>query len=283
MATVDLHLHTTASDGRLTPTQLIQLVAERGLRSVAITDHDTTEGLAEAWEASQAFPHLRLIPGIELSTDIGDNDIHLLGYFIDPDNPGLQQTLVGYRSGRVDRAQRMVEKLRELGIMVEWQRVQDLAGEGSVGRPHIALAMVEKGYIQRPQEAFEHYLANNGPAHAEREKLAPAESVRLVEEAGGVTVLAHPAELPQLEDTVEALKAYGLVGMEVYYAQYSADTIARLAGLSARYGLLPCGGSDYHALGNLNEPLPGELGPPPEVVVELERRAMSLQGGAGHG
>jgi predicted metal-dependent phosphoesterase TrpH len=278
VATVDLHLHTTVSDGRLTPTQLIQLVADRGLETIAITDHDITDGLEEAYTAAEAFPHLRLIPGIEISTDLGEHEIHLLGYFLQTDHPGLQETLTRYRVGRVDRGRRMVEKLREMGIMIEWERVKELAGDGSVGRPHVALAMVEKGYITRPDEAFVRYIGHNGPAYAEREKLLPKDSVRMVTEAGGVAVLAHPAQLTDLDGIVEEMQSYGMVGMEVHYAQYTNETIGRLAGVAQRHGLVPCGGSDYHGLGNLNEPLPGELGPPQESVDELERLAMASRG-----
>ena len=283
MATVDLHLHTTVSDGRLTPTQLIQLVADRGLQTIAITDHDITDGLTEAAEAAQAHPQLRLIPGIEISTDLGQHEIHLLGYFLQPEHPGLQETLVQYREGRIGRGQRMVEKLRGMGIMIEWERVKELAGDGSVGRPHVALAMVEKGYISRPEEAFVRYIGHNGPAYAERVKLVPQESVKLVTDAGGVAVLAHPAQLTGLDSIVEEMKSYGMVGMEVHYAQYSSQTIARLADVAERHGLVPCGGSDYHGLGNLNEPLPGELGPPQESVDELERLAMALRSGGSNG
>ena len=159
--------------------------------------------------------------------------------------------------------------------MIEWERVKELAGDGSVGRPHVALAMVEKGYINRPDEAFAKYIGNNGPAYAEREKLLPQDSVRMVTEAGGVAVLAHPANLMDLEGIVEEMKSYGMVGMEVHYAQYSSDTIGRLASVANKYGLVPCGGSDYHGLGNLNEPLPGELGPPQESADELERLALA--------
>ena len=278
MAIVDLHLHTTASDGRLTPTELVRLVAERGLQTVAITDHDTTEGLAEAFQAASAYPQLRIIPGIELSIDLSGADVHLLGYFIDPGHSDLQETLARYRLGRVERARQMVQKLNELGIMIEWERVAQLAGEGAVGRPHIALAMKEKGYVEQPRDAFTHYLGHNGLAHVEREKLPPRESARLITEAGGVPVLAHPAYLTQLDAVIEELKGYGLVGMEVHYAEYAPDTIAELATVASRYGLVPCGGSDYHAMGNPNEPLPGELGPPPQVVEQLERLAKTGQG-----
>ncbi len=274
MAIVDLHLHTTASDGRLTPTELVQLVARRGLKVVALTDHDSTEGLDEAFEAARAFPELTIIPGIELSTDVPGAEIHILAYFIQYRDARLQETLQKFRVGRVERARRMVEKLRKLGVEIEWQRVQEIAGEGAVGRPHIALAMVEKGYISQTHEAFDRYIGRNGPAYVEREKLTHQEAVSLIKQWGGVAVLAHPAWVSNLNDTLEELKAVGLVGMEVFYAQYSPETIQELADIAKRHGLLPCGGSDYHALGNPGEPLPGTMGPPPEVVERLEKLAM---------
>ena len=270
MAIADLHLHTTASDGRLTPTELIDLVAAKGLETVAITDHDSTEGLAEAFQAAKSFPRLTVIPGLELSTDLPGNEIHVLGYFIQYDEPQVQETLQKFRLGRVDRAKRMVEKLRELGVKIEWQRVQEIAGEGAVGRPHIALAMVEKGYIREPREAFSTYIGRDGSAYAEREKLAPREAMALIRSWGGVAVLAHPLDLSDLDDTLVELKDWGLAGMEVYYAQYSVEQIQDLAEMADRHGLLPCGGSDYHALGNTGEALPGSMGPPLDVVERLE-------------
>ena len=273
MAVVDLHLHTRASDGRLTPTELIDLVASRGLKTIAVTDHDSTEGLDEAIEAAKAYPELSVIPGVELSTDIPGNEIHVLAYFIQHTDARLQETLKKFRAGRLQRGKRMVEKLRELGVEIEWQRVQEIAGDGAVGRPHIALALVEKGYVSLPNEAFSKYIGRNGPAYVEREKLTPPEATSLIRRWGGAPVLAHPAEITDLDDTLEELKAAGLAGMEVNYAQYSEQKIQELAEVAARHGLLPCGGSDYHGLGNPGEPLPGTVGPPPEVVKRLEKLA----------
>jgi len=270
MAQVDLHLHTTASDGRLTPTQLIDLVARKGLRVVAVTDHDSTEGLEEAFRAASAYPDLEVIPGIELSTDVPRNEIHILGYFIDRHDQRLQQTLVRFREGREGRAKRMVEKLAAMGVYVDWERVKEIANGAAIGRPHIAQAMVEKGYIQKPQDAFNGYIGRNDPAYAEREKLVPAEAIKFIQEAGGVAVLAHPAELPDLEATARELKAAGLVGMEVYYAFYTPEKISELLDIANRCGLLPCGGSDYHALGTPGEPQPGDMGPPLDVVAKLK-------------
>ncbi len=277
-ALVDLHLHTTASDGRLTPTQLVHLLVQRGLQVVSITDHDSTEGLAQAFEAARQFPQLTLVPGVELSTDVPGNEIHLLGYYVDPENASFQDYLSTFRASRVDRAQRMVEKLRVLGVSVEWERVKELAGDGAIGRPHIAQAMVEKGYITYPQEAFERYLGRNGLAYVERPKLVPEDAVRLIKEvAGGLPVLAHPAEIQGLDQMLRRLKGAGLVGMEVHYARYSSEQREYLAQLATHHQLLPCGGSDYHAFGTPNEPQPGDLGPPLEVAEQrlrmVERRS----------
>ena len=269
-ATVDLHLHTLASDGRLTPTELVRLAAGQGLTMMAVTDHDTTDGLEEAFEAAKKFPGLRIIPGIELSADVPGDEVHVLGYFLDPGNPELQAELVVFREGRVDRAKTMVEKLTQLGIHVEWERVQHFAGDGAVGRPHIAMALVEAGYCKEPKDAFPEYLGRNGLAYVERAKLTPAEAVGIIRRAGGAAVLAHPAYMNDMEAGIANLAGIGLAGMEVHYAKYRDDTIRQLARLARQYELIPCGGSDYHGMGNSDEGLPGDNGPPPESVELLE-------------
>ena len=272
-AVVDLHLHTLASDGRLSPTELVRLVARQGLKTVAITDHDTTDGLAEAFEAAKEFPSLRIIPGIELSADVPGDEVHVLGYFINPDDADLQAELLRFRAGRVDRAKTMVEKLAQLGIHVEWERVQHFAGDGAVGRPHIAMALVEAGYCQEPKDAFPEYLGRNGLAYVERVKLTPAEAVGMIRRAGGAAVLAHPAYMNDMEAGIANLSGIGLAGMEVHYAKYRDDTIRQLARLARQYELIPCGGSDYHGMGNSDESLPGENGPPLDSVEKLEAAA----------
>jgi len=278
-ATIDLHLHTLASDGRLTPTELIQLVVKQGLKTVSITDHDSTEGLAEAYEAAKEFPHLRIIPGIEMSADLPGNEVHVLGYFLDYHDVEFQATLTEFRRGRVDRAQIMVEKLDALGMHVEWEQVQRFAGDGSVGRPHIALALVEAGYFKEPKEAFKEYLGNDGLAYYDRPKLNPIESVEMIKRVGGVPVLAHPTFMNDMESGITELKKVGLLGMEVYYAQYDDGTVRHLARLAKEYDLIPCGGSDYHGLGNSGEPLPGTLGPPDETINLLEYAAEKTKSG----
>jgi hypothetical protein len=275
-ALVDLHLHTTVSDGRLTPSELVTLVASKGLKVVSVSDHDTTDGLAEAYQAAKQYPDLRIIPGIELSTDIPGDEIHMLGYFIQYDDESFQSILQRFREGRLERGRLMVERLAQHGIHIEWERVQEIAGEGSVGRPHLALAMVEKGYFKEPKDAFAEYLGRNGLAYVEREKMTPEEGVQMLARVGGVAVLAHPAQLVDLDSKVAQLKAVGLMGIEVHYAMYPPETIQRLADVARRHGLIPCGGSDYHGLGNTGEPLPGTMGPPMETVERLEEAAQRL-------
>ena len=272
-ATVDLHLHTTASDGRLSPTDLVRLAANMGLEQIAVSDHDTTEGLPEAFGEAEAHTGLSVIPAIELSTDIPGDEIHMLGYFIQYQDESFQEVLRRFREGRLDRARLMVEKLAGLGMQLEWERVQEIAGDGAVGRPHIALAMVEKGYCKEPNDAFPKYLGRDGLAYVERPKLTPTEAIELLRSAGGAPVLAHPAYLSNLESHLPGLKAAGLAGMEVHYAKFTPDQVKYLGRLAAEYDLIPCGGSDYHGLGNSDDALPGSNGPPSGTVERLEEAA----------
>jgi hypothetical protein len=205
-----------------------------------------------------------------MSADIPGDEVHVLGYFLDYHDEEFQAQLTEFRMGRVGRAQVMVEKLDALGKPVEWERVMHFAGDGTVGRPHIALAMVEAGYFKEPKEAFEEYLGNDGLAYYDRPKLAPAAGVEMIKKVGGVPVLAHPTFMNDLEAGIANLKKVGLMGMEVYYAQYDDDTVRHLARLAKEYDLIPCGGSDYHGMGNSGEPLPGTLGPPEETIALLE-------------
>ncbi len=273
---VDLHLHTLASDGRLSPTQLVDLIASKGVKVAAISDHDTTDGVKEATKAALAYPGLQIIPAIELSTDIPGDEIHMLGYFLQYEDEEFQGILRRFREGRLERGRMMVEKLAALGKPVDWDRVQEIAGDGSVGRPHIALAMVEAGYFKEPKEAFYEYLGRNGLAYADREKMTPAEGVEMLAKVGAAAVLAHPANLEDLDTKLAELKEAGLVGMEVHYAQYYPETIANLAEVANRHGLIPCGGSDYHGLGNTGEMEPGLLGPPMESVERLAEISRNL-------
>ena len=269
---VDLHIHTTASDGRLTPEEVVQIMAKQGLSVIAITDHDSISGIKPALLAAESFPFLRVIPGLEINTDTPNGEVHILGYFIDYRNKELKQALERLRNSREARARKIVAKLGELGIDIAWHRVLELAGGGSVGRPHIAQAMFERGYIPSFQEAFIKYIGRQGPAYAERERLSPVEAVAMVVKAGGLPVLAHPADIDDLEELLVELKGAGLVGLEAYYDGYHWKLIDRLIHLAAKHGLITSGGSDFHGLGGSNEtPLGGV-----DVPLDCAERLIAL-------
>ena len=242
----DLHLHTTASDGRLTPAQIVALAQERGLEVIAITDHDSIGGVSKALSAAGSGSKLIVVPGVEINTDLATGELHVLGYFIDYLNADLIAALAKIRESRVGRAQKMLAKLQELGMPLEWQRVQNLARGESICRPHIAQAMLEKGYISDEREAFDRYIGRDGPAYIGREKVGPADAVRIVKDAGGIPVLAHPADIKNVDNIIIELKAAGLVGIEAYYGQYDSKTVRRIVKLASRYDLLTTGGTDYH-------------------------------------
>ena len=269
MSRVDLHIHSTASDGQLTPADIIREAAERGLTFIALADHDTVDGIASAQAAAQAFPRLKVIPCMEISTDTPQGEVHILGYFIDYTDPELKATLDRFRDSRLGRAQGMVAKLETLGIHIDWQRVQEIAGDSSMGRPHIAQAMLEKGYITSIKQAFIEYLGHDRPAYVEREKITPEETVELILEAKGLPVLAHPLTFNDPEAMIVELKTAGLVGIEAYYDGYTTEETNRLVGLADRYNLVATGGSDYHGLEPNTETAIGGVYVPLESVERL--------------
>jgi predicted metal-dependent phosphoesterase TrpH len=274
---IDLHLHTTASDGTLTPRQLIEQLATTTLRVVAVTDHDSTNGLNEAIEAASAHPQLTVIPGIELGTADEESELHLLGYFIDPENSELQSRLEQFRVERVESARAMVERLAELKRPVSWERIVEMAS-GSVGRPHIARAMVEAGHVETIAEAFDRYIGEKGVARIPRPKLHPVAALEMIHSAGGIGAIAHPRTVNKLDNLVKQLVDAGLAGIEVYAEKYASDRRGEYLDISTRYDLVPCGGTDYHALGARNETTPGTNGPPPDTVSKLLAKARAIHG-----
>ena len=265
----DLHLHTTASDGRLTPQELVQKAVELKLDVIAITDHDSVEGIPPALEAAKSFTQLMVIPGVEINTDVPKGEVHILGYFIDYRDPGLNRTLEELRNSRNERGKKMVARLAEIGINIDWGRVQELAGGGSIGRPHIAQAMLEQGCVSSLREAFTKYIGRNGPAYVERKKLTPIEAVKVVLDANGLPVLAHPADIEKLEPFLLQLKKAGIVGIEIYYNSYNPKTIAQLKRFAQKLDLIACGGSDYHGLGEYIGADIGSVNLPGESVEQL--------------
>ena len=265
----DLHTHSTFSDGVLSPTELIDLAYRRGVRIMALTDHDTIEGLPEAFATAARYPDLTLIPGVEISTDIPGSEVHVLGHFIDWQDQEFQRRLQQMRQSRLGRARKMVDKLVALGKPVSWDRVQSFASEGAIGRPHIARALLEAGHVATVNEAFDLYLNRNGPAYVQRERLAPAKVVEMITAANGLPTLAHPRELDGLEELLSQLKTAGLIGMEVYYQDYSPEEVERLHAVADRFALIPLGGSDYHGMGGPQEREPGDIPLPDEPVQRL--------------
>lgn len=274
---VDLHLHTTASDGTLTPAQLIENISSTSLQTVAITDHDSTEGVNDAVEAANFASNLTVITGIELGTENEDSELHLLGYFIDIEHPELQKTLEQFRSERIDTARAMVDKLKQIKRPVSWDRVIDMA-DGSVGRPHIARAMVEAGHVDTVAEAFDRFLGEKGVARVQRPKFHPVDALKLIHSAGGIGCIAHPRTVRNLNPIVVELVEAGLVGIEVYAEKYNSNRRDSYIDIATRYDLVPTGGTDYHALGAKNETKPGTNGPPPNTVEKLVARAKQKHG-----
>jgi hypothetical protein len=260
---VDLHAHTLFSDGVLTPEAVVAHALERSLAALAITDHDSVEGVERARIA--AGTALELVPGIEVSSTLDGTDLHILGYYLDPEDGELVDSLARFREERLRRAQSMVERLCALGAPVDFDEVLELAGPGVVGRPHVAEALVRAGHVETVDEAFRRFIGAWGEAFVQRPAFRPEHAIALIHAAGGVSVLAHPgASLPDL--VVEQLAAAGLRGIEVWHPQHGAAAVRRFHALARRLDLLETGGSDYHgwprgaALGEL--PVPASvLGP----------------------
>ncbi|MFJ3359092.1 MULTISPECIES: PHP domain-containing protein [Streptomyces] len=271
---IDLHTHSTASDGTDTPAQLVRKAAATGLDVVALTDHDTTRGHAEA---VAALPEgLTLVTGAELSCRLDGVSMHMLAYLFDPEESALLAERELVRDDRVPRARAMVAKLNELGVPVTWEQVARIAGGGSVGRPHVASALVELGVVPTVNDAFTRdWLADGGRAHVGKHETDPFEALRLIKGAGGVAVFAHPAAAKRGRTVSEAaiadLAAAGLDGIEVDHMDHDTQTRARLRGAAKELGLLVTGSSDYH--GSRKTCVLGEYTTDPEVYGEITRRA----------
>jgi predicted metal-dependent phosphoesterase TrpH len=243
---IDLHLHSTASDGTLTPTQLVDRALDKGLEVIALTDHDTTDGIEEALEAARGTS-LTVIPGVEVSTDVpGTNELHILGYYIDVRHAELEASLSTLRRARVGRARRTLACLEKAGCSLEWDHLVELSQGEVIGRPHIAQALVDAGHVATVHDAFRRYLAKGRPAYVERYRLTPTQAIQTILAAGGVPVLAHPGRV--LEEIPRLVRA-GLAGLEAYYPTHPAPEQVFLRKLAKKHNLLVTGGTDFHGPG----------------------------------
>jgi predicted metal-dependent phosphoesterase TrpH len=251
MSRLDLHLHTTHSDGSCTPTEVVNMARHAGVTALAITDHDIMTGVTEAMTAGQQCG-IEIIPGVEISSFTGNSELHVLGYFLDQQDPDLLARLKTLRDGRHRRNPQIIERLQTLGIDITYDEVRALAGSDSVGRPHIARALMDKRVVTSAKEAFDRFLAEGKPAYVPRELPSPAEAISWIKAARGLAVLAHPTWVKVAEqslvDLVRQLKADGLDGVEVYYSTHAARQTREYLSLAQQLGLLVTGGSDFHGL-----------------------------------
>ncbi|MCL6099877.1 MAG: PHP domain-containing protein [Bacteroidetes bacterium] len=249
-AKIDLHTHTNYSDGAYTPAQLIDKANQRGLEIISITDHDSVNGIKEAKEYAKQFG-IEVVPGLEISTDVDDKEVHLLAYFIDIDNEELQKYLSFFRDERVHRAARIVEKLRKLGFNFKIDDVLDRANNSAIGRPHIAYTMVDLGFIKNYNEAFEKYIGDYGPAFERKIHVSAQSALKLINDAGGLSFIAHPGFMK--ESLLTNLIKAGIDGIECVHPSHNEGQVQFYRGIVNQYCLLESGGSDFHGGKKMDE------------------------------
>ncbi len=240
----DLHIHTTYSDSTLSPTEVLQIASERGIKTIAICDHDTIEGAKEASKLSPNY-NIEVIPAVELSTYQNNVEVHILGYYIDIENKKFNEFLQMFRNIRFVRIKKMINKLREVGIEVDYQDVLKISGNCSIGRPHLAQILYETGKVGSLQEAFEKYLGSKSPCYVEKFNLLPVEAITMISQIGGIAVFAHPF-LSKFDYLIPEWVKFGLQGIEIYHPQHNETIREHYKTIAQRYNLLITGGSDCH-------------------------------------
>ncbi len=275
---IDLHTHTTASDGKLSPTELVRYAVKKKLRALAVTDHDTVEGLDEAIGAGRQTD-MEVVPGIEISAEWKTGTMHILGYYMDYNDSIFMKKIGLLQDSRAQRNPCIIKKLQQLGIDIEIEEVVAVSGTGQVGRPHFAQVLLNKGYVKTPREAFEKYLTKGAKAYVEKYRFNPEEAIKLILKAGGIPVLSHPITLNcetilELESVVRELTELGLRGIEAYYSDHDRGMSKICKGIAEKYKLLVTGGSDFHGE-NLNGielgSGKGSLNVPYEVLEKLKK------------
>ena len=268
---IDLHLHTTASDGTSSPKEVVKKAADLGFSSIAITDHDTVSGLEEALIAGDRH-NIEVIPGIELNTDYKEFEIHILGYFIDYNSEILLDKLASLKKARYNRIKKMIDKLAEIEIEISFAEVKEVAGDAPLGRAHLAEVILEHGYESDWSTVFDKYIGRQGPAYVERKKINPQEAIDLIKSIGGVPVVAHPG-LINSDHVVEELISWGIKGLEVYHSEHDKEDIKRYKNIAEENGLLITSGSDCHGKKRKEGELIGKIKGDYDLLKELKRAA----------
>lgn len=249
MVRIDLHSHTTASDGSLSPEELVQLAKQQGVVALAVTDHDSVASLPRAQAEGERLG-IEIIPSIEISCLYEDVELHILGYFINAEDPRLEATLRQYLTSRDDRNPKIIERLRELGCDLTYEEVKTFAGSATIGRPHIAQVLLRKGYVNSVSDAFDRYLTDGGPAYVPRVLPTPKEAIGLIRQIGGIPVLAHPVYTARIQKPFDhvcaMLKGFGLMGIETIYSSHTQQQTDRFRSIAREHQLLVTGGSDFH-------------------------------------
>jgi len=265
----DLHTHTNYSDGFFSPTELVELAYKSGIELLSITDHDNVNGIEEAEKAASKYG-IEIIPGVEISTDIRNTEIHILGYFIDPAKAELEHYLSFFRDERHKRAKRIVEKLNILGLEISIGDVLKHVKKGTIGRPHIAQALLENKQVNTYYEAFNEYLGNNAPAYEKKVHLSPQSAFKIISDAGGLSFIAHPGNMPEI--LIKELIEDGVDGIEVIHPSHSSDRTKFYRGIVNQYYLLESGGSDFHGGKREDEKNFGKIFTKSKVVYEMRTR-----------
>jgi hypothetical protein len=271
---IDLHLHTTASDGTLDPAALVERAHGAGVQTLAVTDHDTMAGVVVAAEAAAALK-LEFLPGIEITAVVGERDVHILAYFLDPTPPGLGDFLQAQREDRVERARGMADRLKTLGVPIEiGPTIEQANAEGrAVARPLLARALVQAGHAPTEQDAFDRWIGDGGPAYVPRKGSSPADIVRLISRAGGISSIAHPGLLRR-DELIPSLAKAGLTALEVYHPEHDSAAQARYARLATQHELAASGGSDFHGDGHRRAKSLGSVGLPRAAFMTLLQRLL---------
>jgi hypothetical protein len=246
LGNIDLHIHSNCSDSTLTPQEIVRLAKEKGLRAVAVTDHDSVSGVQDAMSVGAELG-VEVISGVELSVSDGVSDIHILGYFVDHSDEFFLSELERFKAARLERVKKILAKLKQLEVDIELESVLEIAENGALGRPHVAEALLDSGYVDTFEEAFRRYIGHRSPAYVPKLLLSPGDAFRLVEKAGGISALAHPGTV-QRDDLIPEFVELGMKAIEVWHPKHDRGAVKYYMELARRYGLAVTGGSDSHGL-----------------------------------